>query len=520
MTSHDTESGVLRRLSQTSIEQKFLAVLVILYLVKGVTIAFVHEPFSGHDEVMHYAYLQYVAEEHRLPIIPDLGIWRAESAAGAEDNYDRAPANLWPYCQFNTPDWNIACESYASPTWKATLGDELLPMGWIYTANHPPLYYLLLTPVYWAIDDLTVESQLYALRLATLPFGLLVVALAWLTVRVLFPRDRFLAMTVPTFVAFQPQISYEAAMLNNDMLAIAFTSTVIYLIVRGLRSGFPVGNVALTGFCFGLAMLSKNTSVMAGAPIAVAMILGLGVRNWREWLAKGALAASIPALMIWPWFAYMQRTYGDFTALGRVRELQWWNYSGGATPTIWSQLTNQSFFWWRWKETWGEFGWRLIPLSDALLRVILCVVVVGTVGIGVWAIRVLRESRRSPPGAQRASVRADAEAAQSVFTPRKWQVAGAMTMGVTCITAYFAVLQFGVTFSLTQARYFFPAILPAAILLMLGFRALIPRRWLGYSQLAIFISLVVLNIVIYSGWVLPYWATAGKHLPQIDPFFR
>jgi hypothetical protein len=92
--------------------------------------------------------------------------------------------------------------------------------------------------------------------------------------------------------------------------------------------------------------------------------------------------------------------------------------------------------------------------------------------------------------------------------------------GKLCITAYFAVLQFGVTFSLTQARYFFPAILPAAILLMLGFRALIPRRWLGYSQLAIFISLVVLNIVIYSGWVLPYWATAGKHLPQIDPFFR
>jgi hypothetical protein len=278
--------------------------------------------------------------------------------------------------------------------------------------------------------------------------------------------------------------------------------------------------VALTGFCFGLAMLSKNTSIMAGVPIAVAMIVGLGFLNWRTWLAKGAIAAGVPALMIWPWFAYMHRTYGDFSALGRVSELQWWNYSSGANPTIWSQLTNQSFFWWRWKETWGEFGWRLIPLSDNLLRIILWVVVIGTFGIAVWAMRLRHESRQIATEDPGAMDRLDGANPDSILALDHWQVAGVATMGITCIAAYFAVLQFGVTFSLTQARYYFPAIVPAAILLMLGYRAMIPRRWLSYGQLAIFVSLVMLNVIIYSGWVIPYWATAGKHLPQVDPFFR
>jgi hypothetical protein len=287
---------------------------------------------------------------------------------------------------------------------------------------------------------------------------------------------------------------------------------VVYLLVRGLKHGFPVGNVALIGFCFGLAALSKNTSLMVGLPIAFAMILGLGLRNWREWLPKGAIAAGVTGLLVWPWFAYMYRTYGDFTALERVSALQYWNYSDGASPSIWSQLTDRSFFWLRWRETWGEFGWRLIPLGTGLLQVILWVTLVGTVGIAVWAIRFHLANRQPPESHSTETV--------SVLALERWQVVGVLTMGVICITAYVAILQFGVTFSLTQARYFFPAIVPAAILLMLGFRSITPRRWLPYGQLAVFVSLVMLTVIIYTAYVLPYWATAARLYQEIDPFYR
>lgn len=526
MSERITSFGLRRRIANATSEHRFLTLLLLLFLAKGVLVTYAHAPFSGHDEVMHYAYLEYVATDGRLPVIPVIAEWQEAQRINEEYPYDMAPDKLWAYCRYTTGDWNVGCDGRTEPVrniyWPPEQANYL--SGWVYTANHPPLYYLYLTPFYWLTHGLSIEGQLYAFRLATLPFGLLTVLFAYLTVRTLFPRDRFLAMTVPAFVAFQPQISYEAAMLNNDAAAITFTSATIYLLARGLKHGFLIGNVALTGFCFGLAVLSKNTALTVALTIAFAMVLGLGLRNWRAWLPRGAIAGGIAGLMVAPWFLYMYRTYGDFTALDRVSDLQYWNYSDGTAPTIWSQLTDRGFLWLRWRETWGEFGWRLIPLGRPgtptepgewpLLRLLMWLTMLGAVGIAVWSVRLYLASRRAgedlgPP-----------TATESVFALERWQVVGVLTMGITCLTAYVAILQFGVSFSLTQARYYFTAIVPAAILLMLGYRALSPRRWLPYGQLAVFIALVLLNVVMYSAYVLPYWGSAFRLYQDIDPFYR
>ncbi len=530
MTDRIRSSGIRNQIINATVEHKFLALLLLLFLAKGVLVTYAHAPFSGHDEVMHYAYLEYVATEGRLPVIPVIAEWQEAERSNQAYPYDMAPDKLWAYCRYTTSDWNVGCDGRTDPTrnvyWPPEQANYL--SGWVYTANHPPLYYLYMTPFYWLTDTFSIETQLYVFRLATLPFGLLTVLFAFLTVRTLFPRDRFLAMTVPAFVAFQPQISYEAGMLNNDAAAIMFTSATIWLLVQGLKRGFPIGNVALIGFCFGLAALSKNTALTVGLTIAVAMVLGLGVRSWRAWLPRGAIVGGIAGLLVAPWFFYMYRTYGDFTALGRVSDLQYWNYSDGLSPTIWSQLTDRAFFWLRWRETWGEFGWRYIPLgrqgqwsgspADSgewpLLRILMWLTMLAAVGVAVWSIRLYLASRRAgrDPGALAGT--------KPVFALERWQVVGVLMMGVTCLTGYLAVLQFGVSFSLTQARYYFTAIVPAAVLLMLGYRALLPRRWLPYGQLAIFVSLVFLNVLIYSAYVIPFWGSAFKLYRDIDPFYR
>lgn len=502
-----TRSTVRRRLSNVLdvvTERRFIALLLILFVARGVIVTFVHPPFSGHDEVMHYSYLEYVARDFRPPVIPELAEWQELEREGRETEYDRANADLWPYCEYVTKDWNIACWKFPTPTWKAVLAGDYFPMGWVYTANHPPLYYLYLTPFFLAADDLSIEDQLSVFRLATIPFGIATVVLAWLTARTLFGRDRFLVLMVPTVVAFQPQITYESAMLNNDIMAIAFTSAVFYLLARGLKHGFPWGNVALIGFCYGLAVLSKNTALTTGAIIAFAMVLGIGVRKWREWLARGVVSAAVGALLIWPWYLYVYRTYGDFTGLSRIQSLQHWNYASKQFPTIWQQLESRNFLWWRWKETWGEFGWRKIPLSTELLTLVFWVCLIAAIGIGVWAVRLYLTQRQEISSAVLSdnSPRSERE---PLFRPERWQVVGVLTMGVACFLAYLAILQFGTTFSLTQARYYFPAIIPAAVLFALGWRSLLPRQWLIPAQVALFFALVLLNVVIYTAYVIPYW---------------
>jgi 4-amino-4-deoxy-L-arabinose transferase-like glycosyltransferase len=511
-------SRLIAALRTSTAEQRFLALLLTVFLIKGVAITFIHDPYTGHDEVAHYAYLEMVATEHRIPVLPELSAWREERKRRGKDSHDRMAGEFWRYCRMTTVDWSPGCGDPRyrnTPVYAMVLGANYFPTGWIYTANHPPLYYILMTPLFWLTDGQSIENQLYVFRLAAIPFGLLTVLLAYLTARTLFPGDRFLTLGVPTFVAFQPQIAYESAMLNNDILAIAFTSAVVYLLVRGLKTGFPLKTVILIGFCYGLAVLSKNTALTTGAIIAIALVLGIGVRRWRQWLPRGLLVALITGAMIWPWYLYMYRTYGDFTALERIRELQYWNYNSGVLPTVWDQLTSKTFFWMRWRETWGEFGWRQIPLGKPgdwpLLRVLMWVSLFATVGLGVWAVRLWRTGHRLAR-ADSETARAElAAGADPIFLPERWQVVGVLTMGATCVLAYAAVLQFGTTFSLTQARYYFPAIIPAALLFILGLRAIIPRRWLGSGHLAVFVAMAALNIVIYVGFVLPHLAATSSN---------
>jgi 4-amino-4-deoxy-L-arabinose transferase-like glycosyltransferase len=496
----------LTAIRTASVPQKFLAILLVIFLFKGIIISLVFPPYSGHDEVAHYAYLKVLMEEGRIPLIPDPEEFNARYQEDSNfRDWDMIPDEFYePYGRFVTQDW---WAGYADPVRAVTYQGKYLPSGWIYTGNHPPLFYLTMAPVYWLLEDQSIETQLYGFRLATIPFGMMTVVFAYLTVRTIFPRDRFLATTVPAFVAFQPQISYESAMLNNDILAITCTSAVIYFIALGLKRRFPIWNCLLIGLFFGLAMLSKSTAVTTAALIGIAMVFGLGWRNIREWLPKGALTAGVAGVLVLPWLLYMWSTYGDLTALGRISVLQqWWNYGGGDGRSIWSMVSDKKFIWERWHETWGAFGWRLIYLDATLLRVILWVAMLSTVGLAFYAIRFLRAQREidaaEEAGEDVGAVRHHADPALALMP---WQVTAVLTMGVACVIAYYAILQFGTTFALTQARYYFPAIVPAAILLMLGLRSWFPQRWLPYVQAGVFLALVLLNLIIYTAYVIPYW---------------
>lgn len=497
-----------RAIRTSSAPQRFLALVLVIFLFKGIIISLVFPPYTGHDEVTHYAYLKIVAEEGRVPLIPDPVEFDREYSRDEEyDDWDMIPDEFYQYAgRYVTSDW---WGGYGEPVRAVTYQGMYLPSGWIYTGNHPPLFYLMMTPVFWLLQGLDTDTQIYFFRMATIPLGMLTVVFAYLTVRAVFPRDRFLAMTVPAFVAFQPQIAYESAMLNNDILAIMFTSAVIWMIVVGLRRRFPIWNCLLIGLFFGLAMLSKSTSVTSAVLIAFAIVFGLGLRNIRAWLPKGLLTAGVAGLLVWPWLFYMWSTYGDLSALSRIETLQWWNYGGGEGRSIWSMLSDKQFFWDRWRETWGAFGWRLIQLDTrdpTLLRVLLWVTLFATVGLAVYALRFLRQQRKinaaEETGKDVGAVRHRADETLAIMP---WQVTAVLTMGMTCVLAYYAILQFGTTFSLTQARYYFPAIVPGAILFMLGLRSWFPRTWLPYVGAVTFLGLVALNLLIYTAYVIPYW---------------
>jgi 4-amino-4-deoxy-L-arabinose transferase-like glycosyltransferase len=463
---------------------QFFIALMIAYVGKEAISVVLFPPFTGHDEVAHYSYLRTVATEHRIP----------------ELNKDRLPRELYQYCWY-TLAWRPcypANEEYrANPPQVAIYDDgNIYPVGMQYAANHPPLYYFLMTPVYWLTDGESPAFQVYVIRALTIPFGMLTVLLAFLMVRQIFPGDRFLSITVPAFVAWQPQVSYEAAMLNNDILCIALYSLILFELAYGMRHGFTTKLSAVIGVSLGLALLSKSTASTAIAIIAVAMIGSIGLRTYRLWIIRGLVAGGFAAAISAPWYLYLYRTYGNFSGLPQLNELQRaWNEPNG---NFWNLLLNAKFVAHRWEETWGEFGWRLIHINNTVLWIIAIPFAAALVGCFLYP-RKATVKRTVPRGSF---------VSESIFVLAPWQAWSVGLMAITFGVAYLAIVQFGTEFSLTQARYYFPAINALALLLMIGFRTLIPDRWLAIGQAGIVSALILLNLVIYTVYVIPFW-----HLP-------
>ncbi len=475
--------------------QKFVVTLSLLFLVKQIIFVLAFPAFTGHDEVAHFAYLRVFATEGRIPEIPELDDWRERYAAGdPTGGADRIPGELYRYCRYVTKDWYCDPDDprfrLDGPT-AVTFANDLLPSGWIYTANHPPLYYIVMTPVYWLSDGASPATQLYILRLAAIPLGLLTVLLAFLTVRVIFPTDRFLMVVVPTFVAFQTQVSYEAAMLNNDVLGITTYSLVLYLLVIGIRDHFPRKLCLFLGVALGLALLTKSTALTAVGIAGIAIVLRVGLKDWRGLVSRAFLVGIPLAILAAPWYAYMYATYGNFSALEQIKALQYWNYQSEDAPGFFSMLFDVDFAEFRFMETWGEFGWRLIRLSRVMLWAIGLPLLVCLAGLVVYGFSVLRGRASS--------------ADDPVEHPVRWQKLTIITLLVTAVVAYLAIIQFGTEFSLTQARYFFPAINAVAILLALGLRTLIPIRYHPYGQGAVLAAMILLNTMVFTQFVIPYW---------------
>ena len=376
--------------------RRFLSILLLLFVLKQMLLVLVFPPFTGHDEVAHFSYIRTVATEHRIPIIPELDEWRAAINAGTKPPGDYFDNDLYPYCRY-TLDWLCAPE-YAP--WAANpphaIGD-LFPSGWQYAANHPPLYYILAAPFYRLTEGIGLGVQLRLLRLLAIPFGLLVVFGTYLIARTLFPRSGFIAITAATFIAFQPQLSYEAAMVNNDITVIGIGAVFLALLIRGIRDRFPWRLTIWLGVILGVMFLFKSTAIVFAGLTAIAMIVGIGPRQFKIWIPKGAAAAAIALGMASPWYIFLYRTYGNFDALDQVAALQdRWTYPPGEAPTIFSQLFSGGFVASRWNEIWGEFGWRRIPLDTIMLWIIGVACILCAVGLVLYTVKLATQRKMEP----------------------------------------------------------------------------------------------------------------------------
>jgi hypothetical protein len=326
-----------------------------------------------------------------------------------------------------------------------------------WTAQHPPLYYLLLAPLVGPLADAGHPvAALYAGRvLGAVLAGVLVVVARWAAAGLTGPRS-----PLPTVAAFVVACCAVVAQVGgtvfNDLLAALLVTVLLGLVARLVRTGLSWPLVAATAAVAGACALTRTSAMITAAVCLVAAgVAGLLHRQVARTAAL-TLATVVAVAGTAGWFyARNVRLTGNITG----GHPQWAAENQGrqvrtlpevlADPETWDRLPN--LFWWG----------PVVPRAWAVDVLVVLPLAVALVGAVVAAVgRRVHDRARVRRGGRERALRA-----LLALLP---VAATGVALGVQ--------LTYATTGGGLYPRYLLPVVLPVALGVAAGL-ARVPRRW-------------------------------------------
>ena len=266
-----------------------LAVLLVLVALMGVSWALLTPAWQVPDEGAHFAYVETLAQQHRLP--GDAAAPAFSSAAAHSMGATNTEAVI--LSAGSRPEWSRdAYEAYL----RGSRADKQDDGGGVTGAsNYPPAYYLLTSLGYRLAGSGDVLTHLYASRLFSVIWLLLTTAGVWLLAGELFTKRWDAQLVAAAAVGLWPMLDFMSASVNPDSLTYATWSLALWLGVRVLRRGLTVGSAAGLGLVVAIALLTKASNV-ALLPAAAFALLVAAVRLGRR-QPRAAVLAALGALV-------------------------------------------------------------------------------------------------------------------------------------------------------------------------------------------------------------------------------
>jgi 4-amino-4-deoxy-L-arabinose transferase-like glycosyltransferase len=238
------------------------------------------------DEAAHFDYVQWIAEDGRLPVLDE----------------DRVHAEV------------LAIDEGVYPNPPRVPAEERGLFGRSYEGFQPPLAHLLATPVYALAGD--HERKLRALRALGVALLAAAVWLTWLLARRVVPDAPLAAFSMALTFYLWPGVVVRAGTFSNAALEVAVGAALSLALWRALSERSERWLVA-AGALTGAALLTKLTMLAFVPALAVVGIAFLREGRWRAVAAAGAL----PAAAVAPWIVFNLGQYGAPTGSDEVQAL-------------------------------------------------------------------------------------------------------------------------------------------------------------------------------------------------------
>ncbi len=399
-------------------EQKWLFFILIVYLGIGSLYAALVPAWQSPDEPAHYNYVRQLANGY-FPIMEP-------------SDYDEVYRNEVISSGFD-PQYDVSIITYED--WQ------------------PPLYYLLLTPVY-----IITGGSLLALRLASLLIGAGVVIMAYAVGVQIYPLQRWVGLTTAVFVAFLPQNLSILASVNNDSLTellIAGALLVLTQWVSSQNANWRLPHerryLLIVGFIIGLALLTKLSAYLL-VPLAGIALLGRYWGRWDDIFPSSVLLFAPAFLMGSVWWGRNLIVYNGIdpvgtlahaaAVVGQTRTAEWiLRFGLNGTLQRFLQTTFNSF--------WGQFGWMAVPMPSWIYQPLLVFTSIAVLGLFIKALMGTSHQADS-----------DSSPHASALKPLILILMLLLTVGMH--------VYYNITFVQHQGRYLFPALVPIGIGIALG----------------------------------------------------
>lgn len=209
--------------------------LIVIFLLKGAVLAALVPYWQSSTEFFEGAYVHLMAEKKRAPSVQD----------SIPPNFQLA------YKKAFFPDFPP--ESVAVPD---------LPS----IQNNP--YYLFLSVIAFLGKPLGYKIELFLLRLISVFLGASVIWIAYLLVKLLFPKIELFQFTVPILIAFHPQYSLVSSRVGIINFYI-FTFTLLLFLI--IKNSFEYSKWAVLGI---------GIILILGVPPEHRLLLSIPVLSW------------------------------------------------------------------------------------------------------------------------------------------------------------------------------------------------------------------------------------------------
>ncbi len=377
----------------------------------------------------------------------------------------------------------------ALPAGASAVGCPLPPILQ-YEAQQPPLYYVLLAPVYRVLQNEPLPVRVFALRLVSLSIASTIIFTVYRIGLLVLPGPG-LALSAALVIAAAPGLFIDICRVGNESLSIALAGALLLGALQVLRRPAHLIHWLLLGLLAGASVLTKSYA-LAFLPLLplTAILAFVRTRQSGPRIALGLLlAVSITVVSADWWYQHVWTT--THTLSGEQMDM------AGVPSTLHDRLAAARAVDWQMVLDLSAFthiwtgGWSFLVARAWMYRFFEAAALLAVAGFALHLGRMVR--------ATAADRRLHLRTAGTILVLY-------LLLAMCAVQAYHSLAAFLATGDSTAIGWYFYAVVAAeATATAIGFHALFGRGWSVRAMTLLVALLATFDLYTMHGLLIPHY---------------